>query len=473
MQINYHLSSEQYSLFYPIYLAIRHFQVAWADSSKLTNLVAQGILSRHSLNTELSLSNRVFHFIIGVGECIPGINLVIAWADYFFFNQDQTNSLSFATNSLLSIQYPIEVQSQTTNNVSRAIRILEMRLASLKPSKTSYVQSGLSLFFLIGILLRAMPKSNVGAFIEKLGLKGMKEKEIHQALHEIQQDLNKTQNPKIVVANAVVAPPSKINPSFNKAIKQFYFAESLPPDKDEINNWVKGKTNGLIPKLFDEFRKDQNAFMNTLYFNGQWENEFNPKNTEKGIFTTMDGEKIPTQIMSQRGSFNYYQGKGFQVLQKPYISSKGDLFTYTIYLPQNGANINQLEKQLTPEFIANCQNKMSMTRDIQVFLPKTDLKTNDRELIQGLKKLGFPIPDTLDRFNGDPLEEIGQVCCVKGDEKGTQAAAVTYAMTRECAFSIPPPKLVFDARSPFIAHISNKNHTYFQMALKDKKGLVS
>lgn len=357
------------------------------------------------------------------------------------------------------------------NPVVAAIQNLEKRLASIQNKNTSYAQSGMGLFFLIGMLLRAMPESHVGPFIENLGLKGMSEKEIHQELFKIQRTLNESINPEIAVANAVIS-DCLLEDAFNKDIKEFYGAECLPPDKDQINLWVSNKTKGLIPQLFEEFPRDGGALINTLFFKGKWDSAFEERDTQTDVFMTIRGEEVRAQIMKQQGVFEYYKGPDFAVLEKPYIVSGGEPFTFTIFLPDEGRNINDLEKQLTPQFIANCRDKKRMQGNIKLLLPKIDIEAENRDLINGLEQLGFCLPTFLSRFNvAQRLKEIGQVCHIKSDEKGTEAAAVSYAMTK-CMPEKPLSEIVFDARRPFIAMINRGKQSYFQMAIKDKTGLV-
>ena len=52
---------------------------------------------------------------------------------------------------------------------------------------------------------------------------------------------------------------------------------------DEINGWVNNKTEGLIPKIIDVLPPQTISILaNALYYNGQWADPFDAKDTAKG-----------------------------------------------------------------------------------------------------------------------------------------------------------------------------------------------
>jgi len=389
-------------------------------------------------------------------ECLPYLPLV----------GPALTSIS-STNNSANITNNVHHQKR----IIQAVQKLEHELASLKDPSKSYAQSGMSLFMLLGMLLRAMPPSDTSVFIKTLGLEEMSTKEVEEGLFHIQKELNETKDPEIKIANAMAADSVKIDKSFVHDIFRYHDAALLLPNGDSINKWVNDQTVGMIPKLVDSFEPDDIALMNAVFFKGKWEKSFDKAKTQSDDFMTLSGETVKAQIMYQQGAFNYYRGNGFAVLQKPYITSVGEAFNYTIFLPDNPRDIGTMEKNLRPEFILECQSRMEMMEDIHLYLPKVEIKTDDKQLVDGLKKLGYPVPKDFSAItnNHKPIE-MGQVCAIKCDEEGTIAAAVSYAMTKECA---GPPPLVFDARKPFIAQISRGGRSYFQMAIKDKTGLVS
>ncbi|WP_420420722.1 serpin family protein [Simkania sp.] len=365
----------------------------------------------------------------------------------------------------------VELAQSDLEKIQKAVQKLEQELASTRDPNKSYAQSAMSLFFVLGMLLRAMPEKDVPAFMKKLGLEGMSEEQVHKGMNQLLKNLAGDE-PKIVIGNAIAAKVGKVDASFESMIQSVYDGELLPADLGKINTWVSDKTDKLIPKLFDEFQSDNCALINTTLFDGKWQDPFAP--AKQGKFTTLSGTAVDAQIMEKESDFVYFKGDDFAMLQIPYKTS-GDAekpFAYTIFLPDNPKAIGDLEKKLTPDFIQDCHAKAKMTNGIKLYLPKVDLKTDDRGLKASLESLGYPVPTILSRFNGDPLTEIGQMCCIKCDEKGTKAAAASYAMTNESACFPPPPKITFDARSPFIAQVTREGHSLFQLAIKNEEGLA-
>jgi serine protease inhibitor len=377
-----------------------------------------------------------------------------------------------------SVRKPIPPEIENASQVSsdlvkikKAVQKLEQELAKSRDPNISYVQSAVSLFFVLGMLLRAMPSDEASSFIKKLGLEGMSEEQIHKGLNQILKDLSGN-DPKIVIANAIAAKTGKVEESFESMIQGVYGAELLPADVDKINAWVSDKTDKLIPKLFDDFPSDQCALINTTLFEGKWQDPFD--DAIKGKFTTLSGSEVDARIMTKVSDFVYFKGDDFAMIQIPYRTS-GDStrpFAYTIFLPDNPKAIGELEKKLTPDFIQDCHAKAKMTEGIQLYLPKLELKTDMKDLKKTLEDLGYPIPKVLSRFNGDPLTEIGQMCYIKCDEKGTKAAAASYAMTKESACFPLPSLITFDARKPFIAQVIRDGHAIFQLAVKNEQGLA-
>ena len=81
--------------------------------------------------------------------------------------------------------------------------------------------------------------------------------------------------------------------AFKSAMNNYYKAEmnATPMDKttaNDVNNWVSDKTDKMIEKLIDETDIDaytRTILVNTLLFDAEWTNKFNPEDTTDGEFT--------------------------------------------------------------------------------------------------------------------------------------------------------------------------------------------
>ena len=475
-------------------LATRYVNDLTPLQSGLRSLVAGGAytslkvfspeLSHPALKTSLVVTG--FLFFAGTAEftesALLGRSSFINFAKLYLFNAagflikealplvaTHIHTHLFSTAPSTGTVGPADVSPANLKKIKTAIAKLEKDLASVQTKDESYAQSGLSLLLLLGMLIRGMPKDNVASFLKKLGLDGMSEKELHQGLQQLQHEIGHIQEPKMTIANAVAANLSKVASDFSDDVCTHYGAETLPPNLTTINNWVSKKTDALIPKLLQSLDPSASVLINTVLFKGKWNTPFDT--SEMGVFTTLKGEKINAKIMTQKGAFEYYKGDDFSMLSKEHKAEAGETpFKYTIFLPDDPTDVQKLEGKLSDEFVARCHAQAAMTSNIQLSMPETDLKTENRALIASLKKLGYPIPATMARFDGQELSEMGQVCCIKSDKEGTEAAAASYAMTRE---SCSPSSLIFDATRPFIAQISRGDHSIFQLAIKNEKGLVT
>lgn len=59
---------------------------------------------------------------------------------------------------------------------------------------------------------------------------------------------------------------------------------------EAINEWVEGKTNGLVTDLVAPGPVDAAVVLvNAIHFKGSWSKAFDPKMTRRGTFYTPDG----------------------------------------------------------------------------------------------------------------------------------------------------------------------------------------
>jgi len=229
-----------------------------------------------------------------------------------------------------------------------------------------------------------------------------------------------------------------ILPSFTQACQKHYEAEVDAVDfvrdrlgaAQRINGWVKEKTKGLIPELFEPKDFDQDtrlAVVNTLYFKGKWEAPFQKERTREEEFHLSNGTTKRVPMMHQSGWFRYLKGEGFQAVALPY--GKGDLSMY-LFLPDKGRSLEEFVKSLTP---ARWQEWLKRFEPMQgdVGLPRFRVETTAR-LESPLKALGMTDafdPDRAD-FSGIAREQLYiskalQKAVVEVNEEGTEAAAAT------------------------------------------------
>ena len=228
-----------------------------------------------------------------------------------------------------------------------------------------------------------------------------------------------------------------------------------------INNWVKTKTHNKISKIIDQLNPNElMALINAIYFNGTWRYNFKKSNTYKENFHKTDGTVTQVDMMSSHKSsslYGYYSDDNLKLLEMPY--GRGN-FTMVIILPDENKNLNELITELTPEKWNQWLNQSYEINNIAVKIPKFEFHYK-LSLINILKMLGLEeaFSDNAD-FSGitdDTFLKINRVIhktYIKTDEKGTEAAAVTYVGI--VTTSIDEDQLEFVADRPFFFAIREK-----------------
>ena len=249
---------------------------------------------------------------------------------------------------------------------------------------------------------------------------------------------------------------------FRAAVEEVTNADSV----ERVNAWVSEKTHGKIPTILTEDNREfVTALVNAVYFKAAWENEFNEERTDKADFTNADGTTGTVDMMHQTDGFDYYATPGIEALEMPYKNyavdnEVGDNWEYfrdadfSMYLVKAD---NTLDVQ---NFLDNAEFTYG---DVNVSVPKFKVEYS-AALDEALQALG--VQTAYDPENADLtamldpsslpgqqhfLDTVLHKTYIAVDEKGTEAAAVTAAMTGEGAAMPSRPEMVrtFTADSPF------------------------
>lgn len=273
--------------------------------------------------------------------------------------------------------------------------------------------------------------------------------------------------PTIEVANSVWFDTSVTpNRTYLNTLKQEFAAEStilpLPGESalKPINQWVSEKTHGLIPTILSEPLPKESAavLLNTLYFNGNWVTPFSQRATREQPFHAQDGTaKMVPFLHDTRHELQYIKTPVCTGAALPY---QGDgSWWMLVLLPSPGVSPEALASQDFGTLLD--QAKPTYTR---LSLPKFTLE-GSYPLKEPLKAMGLTapfIPTTPDlaptgTCSKGPLfvMDVFQKTCLRVDEKGTEAAAVT-GITEGASAEPPieePIDLTFDR--PFLCCLWN------------------
>jgi len=222
-----------------------------------------------------------------------------------------------------------------------------------------------------------------------------------------------------------------------------------------INSWAEQMTKDKIKDLLPSgavTSLTRLVLANAIYFKGKWAVQFNPQQTKEAPFFLGNGATAPALFMRQKGSFGFAQHPELSILSMNYQG--GDL-SLVVLLPAGKDGLGKLEKNLTPERLANWI-KSPPSREVEVLLPKFKIK-KPVELSRTLARMGMPdaFSEVTADFSGLDgrknhlyISGIHHQAFVEVNEEGTEAAAATGVVVGLRSIPAPPP--VFRADHPFL-----------------------
>lgn len=176
-----------------------------------------------------------------------------------------------------------------------------------------------------------------------------------------------------------------VTSKFHAEIDAIEFTDSGAADA--INKWCKDKTNNKIDKLLEQGDLSQDTRMvllNAIYFKGNWQRQFDKRNTQKKPFYLNDKDSVDVDMMfiSNDFFFSYNQELDSQILQLKYTN---DAVSMLIVLPNKRDGIKELEAKLVNYDLNKLTEKMYKQK-VDVYLPKFKIET-DMDLEQPLRNV--------------------------------------------------------------------------------------
>ncbi len=162
-------------------------------------------------------------------------------------------------------------------------------------------------------------------------------------------------------------------------------------------------------------------------------------------------------MMTQSGSYQYYETPDFQAISLPYGNRRWNL---RVFLPTPGRGLPQFLKSLTA---SNWDNWMRSfrKRDGDISLPRFRIEY-EKELNNALKALGMAVAfdrsraDFTDMIQTSERAYINQVkhkTFVEVNEEGTEAAAATSVGVQVTSVQIPTERFRMVVDRPFFCAI--------------------
>lgn len=282
---------------------------------------------------------------------------------------------------------------------------------------------------------------------EKLLLKTLHAHNLPCYHHTLGRLLPHFKNTSLEVATRMYLRPGfEVKLSFVEESLARYQSRPVPlVSVEEVNQWVENATNGLISNFLDSIPHDVVLMlMNAVYFKGEWQTQFDPLATSKGVFYLDNKNSVSVDMMK---SSQY----PFRLLHDPELKSQVASFSFKgntsflIVMPLPGSgNVSSVLPKLN---ISDLYRRLPQEKIMHVNLPKVKLQYR-QELQEALTSMGlgslFSGPD-LSGISDNPLRvgSVRHASTVELSEEGVEASAATVVTTTR---SIS----MFSVNSPFL-----------------------
>ena len=292
---------------------------------------------------------------------------------------------------------------------------------------------------------------------------GMTTEEMNLYIYSYMQKLPQNEKYKLSLANSIWFTDHErftVNQDFLQTTADYYGADIYKAPFNEqtckdINNWVKEKTDGMIPSALDEIPADALMYLiNALAFDAEWADVYEKYQVKDGEFTKEDGTKQECEFMYSTES-NYFEDEKATGFLKYYKSGK---YAFVAMLPKEGVSVSEYIASLTGESLNEMLSNPEHTT-VYTSIPKFETSYSV-EMTEILKSMGMTKafdPNEAD-FGGLGSSAGGNIhisrvihkTFISVEEKGTKAAAVTIVEPGDGAAMEPEqPKEVYLDR-PFV-----------------------
>ena len=202
--------------------------------------------------------------------------------------------------------------------------------------------------------------------------------------------------------------------------------------RNDINNWVKEHTDGMIPEIIDEIPDEAIMYLvNALAFEAEWADVYEEHQVREGRFTTEDGTRQDVDMMHSQ-EYTYLEDDMATGFMKFY---KDRRYAFVAMLPNEGVTVSEYVDSLSGKQL---QNLLTSPQDITVYASMPKFETEyDIEMSEVLQEMGMTdafdwmIADfsRLGTYNVDGMNicinRVLHKTYISVTEQGTKAGAAT------------------------------------------------
>lgn len=283
---------------------------------------------------------------------------------------------------------------------------------------------------------------------------GMTTEELNLYLYSYINNLPQDEKYKLSLANSIWFTEDErftVKQSFLQTNADYYGADIYKaPFNDQtckdINDWVKQKTNDMIPEILDEIPLDAVMYLvNALAFEAEWTEFYKENQVRDGNFTKEDGTKLDVQLMYGTES-NYLEDEKATGFIKYY---EGEKYAFVALLPKDGVSVSSyiasLDGKALNDLLANPEQATVYTS-----IPKFE-NEYDVEMSEILNGMGMS--RAFDSLNAE-FESLGtstggniyisrviHKTFISVGERGTKAGAATAVAMKDSAAMVAPDEI--------------------------------
>lgn len=250
--------------------------------------------------------------------------------------------------------------------------------------------------------------------------------------------------------------------SYKEAIEKYYYGKTEVENAKEItfkvNDWIEEKTNNKIKDMLDEEKEAEflALLVNTIYFKGQWMEQFNEHSTRKDTFTDRNARESEIDFMNMTKRFSFYEDENMKMVRLPYEGNETAMY---MVLP---IDEDKMDIKAAIEKMDSYKVKLSIPK----FKVEYDFSFKDTLKEMGIGKafekyeaeFKNKMFEGVDSGENVYVEDVLQKTFIDVDEKGTEAAAATVVVMNKVTSIRPEEEIIkeFKADKPFIYFIMDE-----------------
>ena len=334
-----------------------------------------------------------------------------------------------------------------------------------------FVFSPTSIIYMLGMIAEGADDKTQEEICQTLGFDGGRQ-QLNAFCHSLMVLSSESARPGecLEIANAVLIDPAyTLKSMYKRTIEAYYDADLFGIDLDNagsfINKWVSEHTHGKISGIPFDGGGLWASFINALYFKASWAMPFDSYYTKSKSFSPDGSSTRKVQMMSMKDGnkrINFFESDDYKMIQLPYgdqINGVGHYVFSAILPTQNDLGLFLMT--LPDDFWESATSSLKGEL-VDVQIPRFNIKSgiNLNSVLYNLGISSLFTTVSFSRISDDSLSDLGAIMHIVNmslDEKGTEAAAITY--NDEAIDNLDSDQLqfhVFHANHPFLFVISEK-----------------